>query len=183
MTEVLNATVSAFLNIWINGQSLTDHYTLSGGTTGSIVNCPSRHTAFFTGFYDDTTSTAVPGFYPAQDLWPATLAPVFSQNGGTIGTHQPRDHQSQCGRRHLLHDQRPRPAYAGQWHTRRGAGRELRYGDPGQPDRRGESARAEWRGVEPADGSDFHGQRDGAVPHHRAELQPAPVRRDRWRRV
>ena len=85
MTEVINQTVSPFLNIWFNGQGDTTRYTLSGGTTGSIVNCPSRRTALFTGYYDDPAGGVfVPAFFPAQGIWPATLAPALSQFGGSV---------------------------------------------------------------------------------------------------
>ncbi len=87
MTETGSGTVSTFLNVWFYGQGDTTRYTLSGGTTGTLVNTPSRRSALFTGHFDDPNGGVfVPGFYPAQGLWPATVAPVFSQNGGAIGT-------------------------------------------------------------------------------------------------
>ncbi len=89
MTEVLNQNVSQFMNIWLNGQGTTSRYTYSGGgTTGSITNCPSRRTALFTGFTDDTTGGGfVTGFFVSENLWPATLAPTLSQFGGTVGAN------------------------------------------------------------------------------------------------
>ena len=89
MTEVGNGTVGNFPAIWLNGQGDTTRYTLSAGATGSIVNCPSRRTALFTGFTDDSTTLGggfQQAYFAAQGLWPATVAPTFSQNGGAIGT-------------------------------------------------------------------------------------------------
>ncbi len=85
MTEVLRQTVTTFMNPWINGIGVTSRYTLSGGTTGSVVNCPSRRTALFTGYTDDTAGGIfVPGSFVSEGLWPATLAPVLSQFGGAV---------------------------------------------------------------------------------------------------
>ena len=89
MSEVGNGSAGGFPNIWLNGQGDTTRYTLAGGTTGAIVNCPSRRTALFTGFTDDSTTLGggfQQGYFVAQGLWPATLAPTFSQNGGGVGT-------------------------------------------------------------------------------------------------
>ena len=89
MTEVGNGTVGGFPNIWLNGQGDGTRYTLSAGATGTLVNCPSRRTALFTGFTDDSTTLGggfQQGYFVAQGLWPATLAPSFSQNGGGVGT-------------------------------------------------------------------------------------------------
>ena len=87
MTEVQNQTVTNFINIWLNGQGTSTRYTLAGGTTGSVVNMPTRRNAMFDGYIDDTQGgITVQGQYRVQGLWPVTLAPGFSQNGGSIGT-------------------------------------------------------------------------------------------------
>ena len=90
MTEVLNQTVSPFLNIWLNGQGDGTRYTLSGVTTGTIVNAPRRRTALFEGYYDDTAGGSfVPGFFAAESLWPATVAPSFGVFGGNVPQNYP----------------------------------------------------------------------------------------------
>jgi hypothetical protein len=88
MTEVIGQTVSsAAFNQWFSGAGDTSHYTLTGGTSGSVVNCPSRRQALFTGFTDDTVgSVFVDGFFKSQGLWPNTVAPVFGQHGGNVTT-------------------------------------------------------------------------------------------------
>jgi hypothetical protein len=86
MTEVGNGTVSAAsFNQWINGQGTTNRYTLSAGTTGSIVNIPSRRVALFNGYTDDTAGGLLTqGYFVEQGIWPATLAPTFGQFGGNV---------------------------------------------------------------------------------------------------
>jgi hypothetical protein len=86
MSEVIGQTVSSTtFNQWLNGVGDTARYTLSGGTTGNIVNCPTRRQALFTGFSDDTAGGGfVDGFFKSQGIWPNTVAPSFSQHGGTV---------------------------------------------------------------------------------------------------
>jgi hypothetical protein len=89
MTEVGNGTVSnASFSQWINGQGTTNRYTLTWGHRGSVVNAPSRRTALFNGYYDDTAGgTLTPGYFVEQGLWPTTQAPTFSQFGGNVVTN------------------------------------------------------------------------------------------------
>ncbi len=85
--QPLIGSFSEFLGTWLNGVgSDRTRFTLSGGNTGSIVNVPSRRTVLFDGFYDDTQSGSpfVQGLFVSQGLWPATRAPVLSQNGGNV---------------------------------------------------------------------------------------------------
>lgn len=86
MTEVGAGTVnSTSFNQWLNGVGNTSRYTLSGGTTGSVVNCPTRRQALFTGFNDEPAGGGfVDGFFKSQGIWPSTAAPVFAQHGGTV---------------------------------------------------------------------------------------------------
>lgn len=79
----VNATA---FNRWISGQGTdTTRYTLDGGTTGNIVNCPNRRRALFTGYTDDTAGGQfIDGFFKSQLLWPNTIAPIFSQHGGNV---------------------------------------------------------------------------------------------------
>jgi hypothetical protein len=87
MTEVIGQSVSSTaFNQWLTGVgSDPSHYTLSGGTTGTVVNCPTRRAALFTGYTDDTAGGVfVDGFFKSQMLWPNTIAPVFSQHGGNV---------------------------------------------------------------------------------------------------
>ncbi|MHA3774545.1 lamin tail domain-containing protein [Verrucomicrobiota bacterium sgz303538] len=85
IAPLIGSTFSEFLSTWINGVGNTTRYTLSGGTTGSIVNVPSRRKVLFDGFIDDTQGgVSVPALFVSQGLWPATLAPQFSQFGGNV---------------------------------------------------------------------------------------------------
>ena len=64
---------------WVNGVGDITHY---NGTT----NIPSRRQILFNGYTDDTAAGAfVQGHFVGEGLWPATLTPVFSQQGGAIG--------------------------------------------------------------------------------------------------
>jgi hypothetical protein len=74
-----------FLTSWMNGTGISSRYTLSGGTTGTVVNNPGRRRVLFEGYTDDTTGgTFVPGHFVSEGLWPATVAPAFSQHGGNV---------------------------------------------------------------------------------------------------
>jgi hypothetical protein len=77
-------TVTDRVTPWVNGVGDRTRYTLSGGTTGSVVNNPSRRVVLFEGYTDETTGAFVPAHLVTEGLWPATLAPEFSQHGGTV---------------------------------------------------------------------------------------------------
>lgn len=65
---------------WLNGVGNTTRYTTSGAT-----NAPSRRQVLFQGYHDDTAGGAfVAPHFVTQGLWPATLAPTFSQYGGSL---------------------------------------------------------------------------------------------------
>jgi hypothetical protein len=75
---------------WVNGVGDSSRYTLSNGTSGSLVNAPSRLRVLFQGYTDDTAGGAlVPAHLVAEGLWPSTQAPRFSQFGGTIPAGSP----------------------------------------------------------------------------------------------
>lgn len=66
---------------WFNGVGNVARYTTSGAT-----NTPSRRQVLFHGYTDDTAGGVfVPAHFVAEGLWPATLAPQFSQQGGEVG--------------------------------------------------------------------------------------------------
>jgi hypothetical protein len=65
-------------NNWINGKG---DITRRTGTT----NAPSRRQVLLNGYYDDTAGGAfVQAFFKYEGVWPATRAPAFSQQGGTV---------------------------------------------------------------------------------------------------
>jgi hypothetical protein len=65
---------------WVNGVGDATRYTTSGAT-----NTPSRRNVLFNGYTDDTAGGVfVQAHLVAEGLWPATLAPNFSQFGGTV---------------------------------------------------------------------------------------------------
>jgi hypothetical protein len=85
ITEVTGGAFRDFLPLWLNGMGDTTRYTLSGGTTGSLVNSPSRRRVLFDGYTDDTSGgVAVVGAFVSEGLWPATTAPTFSKFGGAV---------------------------------------------------------------------------------------------------
>jgi len=66
---------------WVNGVGDKTHFNNS-------TNIPSRRQVLFSGYTDDTAgSVFVPAHFPAEGLWPATLTPVYSQQGGAIGAN------------------------------------------------------------------------------------------------
>lgn len=67
---------------WFGGIGDVSRYTTSGSTT---LNLPSRRQVLFYGYTDDVAGGVfvTPHFW-AEDLWPGTLAPVFSQHGGAV---------------------------------------------------------------------------------------------------
>ena len=64
-------------NDWINGKGDITRY-------NNGANAPSRRQVLFSGYTDDTTSTFFPAHFAAEGLFPATLAPAFSQFGGAV---------------------------------------------------------------------------------------------------
>lgn len=85
-------TVTDNVTNWTNGRGIITRYTTSGAT-----NVPSRRQVLFgssevPGYYDDTQNDPVtgvpprfiPAHLPAEGLWPATLAPQLSSNGGNV---------------------------------------------------------------------------------------------------
>jgi hypothetical protein len=92
ITDVSGGTFTDFLPLWLNGRGDPTRYTLSGGTTGSLVNCPSRRRVLFDGYIDDSTGGAtVPAAFVSEGLWPATQAPLFSTFGGAVAQNFPVD--------------------------------------------------------------------------------------------
>lgn len=78
---VAPAPVTDRVTPWLNGVGDPARYTTSGAT-----NTPSRRQVLFHGYTDDTAGGVfVPAHFVAEGLWPATLAPRFSQQGGQVG--------------------------------------------------------------------------------------------------
>ena len=80
---------------WINGIGDTTRWTfVQGGTApnftvGTTTNAPSRRRVLLDGFTNDQAQHYlsvgfVNGYFKTEGLWPATLAPSFSQHGGAI---------------------------------------------------------------------------------------------------
>jgi len=76
---------------WINGVGNSNRWTvtLSGTTIASTTNAPSRRKVLLEGFTNDQAVSYLPagpvtGYFIAQGLFPATLAPSFGQFGGTV---------------------------------------------------------------------------------------------------
>jgi hypothetical protein len=65
---------------WITGVGDITKY-----TTGSTTNTPSRRQVLFHGYLDEVAGGIPrPAQLVAEGLWPATLAPDFSQHGGPV---------------------------------------------------------------------------------------------------
>ena len=77
---------------WVNGIGDSSRYTVARDANGGITsttNAPGRRRVLLDGFTNDTTYLYMPagfnnGYFKAEGLWPATLAPTFSQHGGAI---------------------------------------------------------------------------------------------------
>lgn len=80
---------------WVNGIGDTTRWTfVQGGTApnftvGTTTNAPSRRRVLLDGFTNDLAHHYLPagfvnGYFKTEGLFPATLAPVFSQHGGAI---------------------------------------------------------------------------------------------------
>ena len=68
---------------WVSGVGDKTRYTIAGAT-----NTPSRRQVLLNGYVDDTAGgVQVHAHFVDELLWPATLTPVFSQQGGTIGAN------------------------------------------------------------------------------------------------
>ncbi len=66
---------------WINGLGDKTHYNAS-------TNIPSRRQVLLSGYTDDTGGGVfIPAHFTAEGIWPATVAPTFSQQGGAIGAN------------------------------------------------------------------------------------------------
>ena len=84
--NVLAAEVGPFIaqgtriTNWVNGVGDITRYTTAGAT-----NTPSRRQVLLSGYTDDVAGgTFVAPHFVGEGLWPATLAPTFSQHGGAI---------------------------------------------------------------------------------------------------
>lgn len=74
------AAITDRVTPWFNGVGNVTRYTTAGAT-----NTPSRRQVLFHGYTDDTAGGVfVPAHFVAEGLWPATLAPQFSQAGGQV---------------------------------------------------------------------------------------------------
>jgi hypothetical protein len=76
---------------WINGVGNSSRWTvtLSGTSIASTTNAPSRRKVLLEGFTNDQAVSYLPagpvsGYFAAQGLFPATLAPSFGQFGGMV---------------------------------------------------------------------------------------------------
>lgn len=76
---------------WINGIGNANRWTvtLSGANIAATTNAPSRRKVLLEGFTNDQTvaylpAGAVTGYFIAEGLFPATLAPSFGQFGGMV---------------------------------------------------------------------------------------------------
>jgi len=77
--------ISDAVTPWMRGTGDISRYTLSGGSTGSVINNPSRRRVLFDGYIDDTVGgSTIPAHFVAEQLWPSTRAPSFSQHGGAV---------------------------------------------------------------------------------------------------
>jgi hypothetical protein len=86
MQPLIPSFSDAGFNSWINGQG-PDRTRF---TTSPVVNSPSRRTVLLNGYFDDTLGgTFVQAHFRQEGLWPATLAPEFSQFGGNIAQGAP----------------------------------------------------------------------------------------------
>ncbi|MDB6153646.1 MAG: CotH protein, partial [Chthoniobacteraceae bacterium] len=80
MLPLIPSFNDADFNTWINGTGDITRYTTAGA-----ANNPSRRQVLLNGYTDDTVGGAlVPAQFRAEGLFPATLAPVFSQSGGQV---------------------------------------------------------------------------------------------------
>jgi CotH kinase protein/Chitobiase/beta-hexosaminidase C-terminal domain/Lamin Tail Domain len=79
IAEVAGAAFIEFMPDWLNGRG--DNTRFNNGT-----NWPSRKRVLFQGYTDDTVvpSVFVPAAFTTEGIWPATVAPSFSPNGGTV---------------------------------------------------------------------------------------------------
>lgn len=76
------ASITDRVTPWFNGVGDPARHTTSG-----VTNTPSRRNVLFHGYTDDTAGGAfVQAHFVAEGLWPATLAPQFSQPGGVIAS-------------------------------------------------------------------------------------------------
>lgn len=76
---------------WINGIGNTSRWTvtLNGTTITSTTNAPSRRSVLLSGFMNDQAVAYLPagpvtGYFVAEGLFPATLAPSLGQFGGMV---------------------------------------------------------------------------------------------------
>ncbi len=76
---------------WVNGVGNSNRWTvtLSGTSIVSTTNAPSRRKVLLDGFTNDQAVSYLPagpvtGYFKAQGLFPATLAPTLGQFGGTV---------------------------------------------------------------------------------------------------
>ncbi len=77
---------------WINGIGTNTRWTvtLSGANITSVTNAPSRRKVLLEGFTSDQAvgtyppAGSIPGYFQAEGLFPATLAPTFGQFGGMV---------------------------------------------------------------------------------------------------
>lgn len=80
---------------WVNGKGDTTRWTVTRNATSpfsinTYTNTPSRRRVLLQGFTNDDTGTpylpvgTVQGYFITEGLFPATLAPTFSQHGGTV---------------------------------------------------------------------------------------------------
>ena len=85
LAQLFTMTDSSF-NDWVNGVGADrTRYTLSAGTSGSIVNNPTRRRVLFNGYTDDPAGGVfVQPHLVAEGLFPVTFAPALSQLGGTV---------------------------------------------------------------------------------------------------
>lgn len=76
---------------WINGIGDSNRWTvtLNGTTISATTNAPSRRKVLLDGFTNDQAVAYLPagpvtGYFKTEGLFPATLAPTFSQFGGMV---------------------------------------------------------------------------------------------------
>jgi hypothetical protein len=77
---------------WVNGINDSTRYSVTRNGTGTITataNAPGRRRVLFDGFTADAAYANIvagfnDGYFKVEGLWPATLAPTFSQHGGSI---------------------------------------------------------------------------------------------------